>query len=337
MSRTPNKLLLAAIALLLVGLAAAILFAQRLTGREPIENAGEALHADNSSRYILYGDKRYPIKEGLSTVLMIGTDNFAASENLLVKGANRNRELADFLVLLVIDHSEKTITPLQLNRDTICEVPWLDEKGAVGGYKTEHLTFAHSYGSGEQDSCLNTVRAVRGLLFNAPIANYLAFTMDAVPPVNDMVGGVTVTLTEDIPSLGEDYRKDATIRLRGKDALRFIRYREEMGGSNYFRMKRQRQYLYAFTDAARSAGSANPDLAMEVYEKVDPYLCTSLTVDNLTRLYDQLCDYTLCETLSPSGDIVPGDDFYELHVHESSLWDCVYQCYCVEDTPGMEP
>ena len=34
------------------------------------------------------------------------------------------------------------------------------------------------------------------------------------------------------------------------------------------------------------------------------------------------------ETLTPGGRAVPGEEFYEFHVDEDSLWNCVYQAYC---------
>lgn len=316
--------------LLMLGLTGAILYTQWQADQEMIEGAGTSDHADHSKHYFLRDGVRYPVKRNLTTVLFIGTDSFSEDKNRLIEGENRNRDLADFLMLLVIDDKAKTVRPLQLNRDTICAVTWLDEQGAVGGHRMEHLTFAHSYGSGGKDSCVNTVRTVRELLFDAPINYYFAFTMDAVPILNDAVGGVTITLTEDMPDLGKDYTANAQIILRGDDALRFIRYREHTGGSNYYRMKRHQQYLYAFADAARAAGQRNSDIVLKTFDKIAPYLCTNMSVENITRLYEQLKEYTLCDTLTPSGEIRPGPDFYEMYLNEDSLWNCVYTCYCVK-------
>lgn len=325
-----NGIMLLAILLLLFGLFTALFLAQRHTESNSVEEAGTSVHADHSSEYLVYEGIRYPVKSNITTVLLIGADSFQDDQNRIVEGQNRNRDLADFLVVLVLDHNKKTITPLQFNRDTICEVPWLDERGRVGGWRAEQLTFAHTYGSGAEDSCVNTVRTVRRLIYNAPVASYLAFTMDAVPLINDLVGGVTVTLTEDLPDLGKDYVKDASIKLRGQAALRFIRYREKTGGSNWFRMKRHRQYLYAFADAARAATENNPDLAVESFKRLAPFLCTNMSAENISRLVEQLCEYELLETLTPSGDIVPGEKFYEFYIHEDSLWSCVYSAYCVQ-------
>ena len=324
-----NQLLLGILALvLLAALVTAVTIVQRKADSEVIPEAGTSWNADHSAEYIVYQDKQYPVIRRLSTLLLIGTDNFAEEEDLLLQDGLRNRALADFLVVLVFDHDNKTITPFQFNRDTVCDVPWLDADGKTGGWKTEHITYAHTYGSGGADSCENTVAAVRKLIWNAPVDHYTAFTMDAVPLLNDLVGGVTVTLNEDIPGLGEKYVKGASITLKGAEALRFVRYREKSGGSNYFRMQRHRLYLAAFLEAARAAAAKNQDLVVDAFKAVDSFICTDMTVNSLSEMVGQLCEYEMLDVVTPSGIIEPGEKNYEFHPHEDSLWNCVYTAYC---------
>jgi len=327
-AKQTNILLLAIVLILLAGLAAGFFLVQSRINQEAIPDAGEAPHADLSSRFITHDGKQYRIRQNLSSILLIGFDSFEEDTDRIVEGKNRNRDLSDFIVVLLVDHKNKTITPLQLNRDTLCEIPWLDETGAVGGYHTEQLAFAHTYGSGGEDSARNTVRAVRMLLYNAPIQDYVVFSMDTVPILNDLVGGVTLTLSEDLTAINPAYTKGSRITLEGNKALHFLRYRENTGGSNWYRMRRHRQYLTAFFESTERAIREDPDLATKAYSKVSPYLCTSMTVNNITELVDQISEYSLNETLAPGGTAVPGEKFYEFHVDEQSLWDCVYKAYC---------
>ena len=324
-----NQILLSILTLILISaLGAAVFIAQRQADSEVIPEAGTSWNADHSKEYIVYQDKQYPVIRRLSTLLLIGTDNFAEEEDQLLSGGFRNRALADFLVVLVFDHEKKTVTPFQFNRDTICEVPWLDADGKTGGWKSEHLTYAHSYGSGKEDSCENTVAAVRKLIWNAPVDHYYAFTMDAVPVLNDLVGGVTVKLDEDIPGLGAKYVKGAEITLKGAEALRFIRYREHSGGSNLFRMQRHRQYLSAFLETAKASVAKNQDLVVDAFKMVDPFICTNMTVNSLSEMVDQLCSYEMMDVVTPAGVIKLGEKYYEFHPYEDSLWNCVYTAYC---------
>ena len=43
---------------------------------------------------------------------------------------------------------------------------------------TGQLALAHTYGSGEEDSCENTVLAVENLLYGVGIDHYVSLTMD---------------------------------------------------------------------------------------------------------------------------------------------------------------
>ena len=308
---------------------------QRQADSEVIAEAGTSEHADHSSEFITYNGQNYSVLRRFSSVLIIGTDNYADTADNVKQYGNYNYQFADFLAVLVFDHDHKTVTPFQINRDTMCEVPWLMPSGKVGGYEWMQINFSHTYGQGKEDSCKNTVEAVRRLLFQAPIDHYLAFTMDAVPVMNDLVGGVTVTLEDDIPSLGEAYVKGAAVTLRGQDALRFVRQRDtSVMESNATRMAHQRLYLAGFTDAARAAAAKNQDLAADAFKAIDRFLCTNLTVNNISEIVNDLCEYEILPVVTPEGTytqsalFVEGLEHAEFHPDEASLWDCVRSVFC---------
>lgn len=278
---------------------------------------------------ISYNGDEYPLKRGLTTVLLIGTDNYVDDEKQFDFESFYNRNLADFLVLLAIDHSSRTVTPFQINRDTMCDVPWLSVNGLVGGTERLQITFAHTFGSGKEDSCVNTCNAVTNLLYGLPIHNYLAFSMDTVPVVNDLVGGVTVKLEEDIPELGPEYVRGASVTLKGNAALRFVRYRDtSLLDDNLRRMSHHRQYLEAFTTAAREAAANDPDLISKGYRTVEKFLCTDLSVEQFTDLFNELTNYDIRPAACADGEYVPADPFPEFLVDDASLWAGVRSTFC---------
>ncbi len=68
--------------------------------------------------------------------------------------------------------------------------------------------------------------------------------MDAVPIINDAVGGVTVTVLDDMTSADPALEKGAEVTLQGKQALTYVRTRRGLDDStNLHRMERQRQYM----------------------------------------------------------------------------------------------
>ena len=281
---------------------------------------------DAAMRYrpsISYQGKSYPLKRNMNSLLLIGTDNFV-DDAKQYEGLPYNFNLADFLVVLVFDHSAKTITPFQICRDSMCDVPVTS-----GGTERMQITLAHTYGSGREDSSENTRKAVEGLLFEVPIDHYLAFTMDTVPYVNDLLGGITVTLEDDIPALGPNYVKGTTITLRGTEALRFVRYRDvSLLDDNLRRMAHHRLYLTSFVEAAREASAKDPDLATRIFQAVEKFINTDLSVENVSTMLDNINEYTILPAVKTEGSYQPGKDFPEFIVDEASLWDSVHAVFC---------
>lgn len=331
MKKATKTVLLIIILLLAAGLGAGAVYMQKKADSEIIENAGSSDNAVKAVTSLSHDGSEYRLKRRTDTVLVIGTDRTENKSTNSDIEAYYNFDLADFITLLVFDHDARTVTPLQINRDTMCAVPWLGVNGIVGGHRTEQICYAHTYGTGKNDSCVNTCNAVSELLYNVPIDKYIAFTMDAVPIINDLVGGVTVTLEDDVPALGEDYVKGAKIKLEGKDALRFVRTRDTMLlDSNLTRQNHQRLYLAAFTEAAREAVKGNEDLAVDTFKAIDRFMCTDLTVNDMSEIVDQLCEYEILPVTSPEGELIMGEKYAEFYADDASLWECVRKTFCRE-------
>lgn len=328
MKKKRRKLLLLLLdAALVLGLVLGVSFCvKRIYERDRLL-AGDALNRRFATS-IRYRGTDYPLKRNLTTVLLIGTDNFDDERERELEAYYNNR-MADFVGVLVFDHDAKTVTPFQISRDTMCQVPWISVNGIQGGTELEQITFAHTYGSGREDSCINTRTAVENLLFGVPMQSFLSFTMDTVPLMNDLVGGVTVTLEEDLPDLGEEYVKGAELTLWGDAALRFVRYRRhDVVDANRYRMGRQRQYLAGFTDSARAAAAKDPELAVKAFDTVDRFLCTDLSVEKVSDMVDRLCEYEILPVVSPEGSYREGLYYAEFYPDEDSLWSCVKGVFC---------
>ena len=329
MKKITRRLLLVLDIILVLVLIAGIRFIQRRTDEKEAEAVTEKDLSKRYTRTINIGEKSIPLKRSMSAILLIGTDNYIDDSKQNETEAFYNFNLADFLVILVFDHGNKTVTPFQICRDTMCDVPWLSVNGLVGGTEFEQITFAHTYGSGKDDSCVNTRNAVSSLLFDIPIDSYFAFSMDAVPVMNDIVGGVTVRLEEDIPALGPEYVRGASVVLRGDEALRFVRYRDtELLDSNLARMAHHRLYMEAFTDAARTALSKNEDLFLDAFKAAEPFLCTDLTVEQISDMVEDLNGYTVLPTVTPEGLYIMGDQFAEYYLDDDALQQCVIDTFC---------
>ena len=70
--------------------------------------------------------------------------------------------------------------------------------------------------------------------------------------MNDMVGGVTVTIEDDFSEVDPTLKMGETVTLMGEHAENYVRQRKEVAdGRNESRMQRQSSYEEAFKPAFR--------------------------------------------------------------------------------------
>ena len=320
--------------LIIVALLAALIAGAALMSKKeaeaPIENAGTVQNAAVKTKSLTYNGQEYPMKTHLQTVLLIGTDAVEASEQTTegVKPFSNNNQ-ADFLTLLVLDTDNNTAEILQVNRDTMTDVPWLDVLGNYGGTEFKQLCLAFNYGDGGPKSCRNTVSAVSSLLFDAPIDYYMQVPMTAIPVLNDVVGGVPITFQEDMTDIDPAFVKGATVRLDGSQAEKFVRSRMGLSDdTNTYRMERQLQYLDSFQNCAREAIDTDSQFVLTLLEKLSDYLQTNLTGDQLVNFITQLDESEISPIRPPQGTLTLEDGHYAFYVDLDPTWEDVKRAYC---------
>lgn len=320
--------------LIIVALLAALIAGAALMSKKeaeaPIENAGTVQNAAVKTKSLTYNGQEYPMKTHLQTVLLIGTDAVEAYEQT-TEGVKPfyNYNQADFLTLLVLDTDNNTAEILQVNRDTMTDVPWLDVLGNYGGTEFKQLCLAFNYGDGGPKSCRNTVSAVSSLLFDAPIDYYMQVPMTAIPVLNDVVGGVPITFQEDMTDIDPAFVKGATVRLDGSQAEKFVRSRMGLSDdTNTYRMERQRQYLDSFQNCAREAIDTDSQFVLTLLEKLSDYLQTNLTGDQLVNFITQLDESEISPIRPPQGTLTLEDGHYAFYVDMDPTWEDVKRAYC---------
>ncbi len=271
-----------------------------------------------------YNGTAYAKREDLETVLLLGVDKF---EGETPEGYVNNQQ-ADFLLLLVLDEENETCTPIQLNRDTMTQIQVLGVTGEPAGTMTGQLALAHTYGSGEEDSCENTVLAVSNLLYGMELDHYVSLTMDGVALLNDLVGGVTVEVLDDFSGIDGTLVQGEAVTLKGQQALTYVRSRGGMeDSSNLHRMERQRQYLAALQQQLKAAVQQEDGFTLDALLQLNEYMVSDCTVDQLSDLGDSLAAYQVSDILTTPGDAQEGEEFMEFTVDESALQQLVMDVF----------
>ncbi|MGI6498352.1 MAG: LCP family protein [Oscillospiraceae bacterium] len=289
-------------------------------------------YSDYGRRVVSYQGESYALRDGLETILFIGVDQYRAETK---PDSYNNTQQADFLLLSVLDHKNKTNTVLHLNRDTMADIPVLGVRGEKAGSIKGQLALAHTYGSGGRDSSRNTVEAVSNLLYGISIDHYLAVTMDAVALVNDLSGGVQVEMREDFSAIDPAMKKGAVVTLKGEQALSYVRVRKGLDDStNLGRMERQRQYLDALRGRLRASTEGDDSFLLHAVSSLSRYMESDCTVEQLSRLFQETQTYQHGEIVSLEGRSVQGKEFMEFYADEDALRLRVIHCFYEPYTQG---
>lgn len=274
---------------------------------------------------IEYNGDKYVINENVESFLIMGLDKF---EDAIDNESYNNNQQADFLMLLVFDNEEKKCTAIHLNRDTMVDMNILGVAGQKVGTVYKQLALAHTYGNGKDVSCRNTADAVSGLLNGVKVNHYLSITMDAVPVLNDLLGGVEVTVLDDFTGIDDSLKKGETVTLHGEQALTYVRTRYGLeDSSNSTRMVRQKQYLNAIYDKAMLRIDEDDEFVVEASVKLADYIVSDRSVNQLQELTKKLSQYELTEIDSIEGNSKVKNGLMEFYPDDDSVDEIVFDLF----------
>ena len=256
-------------------------------------------------RQLEWQGETYTARPDLESYLLIGVDEMgeAVGTESYIGGGQ-----GDVQMLLVLDNANQTWQALQLNRDSMVEMPVLGVNGSVIGTDTAQLELAHSYGNGREESCENNVTTVSRLLEDQPIDGYFAVNMDAVNILTDLAGGITVTLNSDLTACNPAWTEGAVVTLTDENALDFVRSRKGVAaGTNLSHMVRQRQYLTALSDELTGCDTA---FAAEVYNALADYTVTNIGSGTAQQIAAKLNQYQEQPLLTIEGESKVVDGYW---------------------------
>ena len=317
-----SKLIVAVLAAAIgVGLFALYWWEKQDRGRESqeIQARNDDLLTDPLTVY--YNGRWYRLRSGIESCLIMGLDKYSERLHNLHEDAVETNLQSDFLFLTVEDRKAGSYCAIHLNRDSMVEIQRLDEGERKIDTVIEQLALSHTYGTGGKDSCRNTVRAVSRLLYDVPIDHYYAVTMDAVPVLNDMVGGVTVHIDEDLTPADPAFVEGTDVTLQGQQALSFVRARKGVSdGSNLSRMNRQRTFinaLYGQLSKKLESGS----FALKMANTLSDYSTSDMIPDELAQWAQRLKDERFEGILTTPGEGSRGAEtgWFEFHPDEEAL------------------
>jgi LCP family protein required for cell wall assembly len=237
---------------------------------------------------VSWDGKTYKRNTYVKAVLCMGVDRDGPMTETTLSGDGGQ---ADGIFLLANDTARGSMKILLIPRDTMTEITktdisWTDANGTELGQSVDHLSLSYAYGDGREKSCEYTKQAVSHLLMGLEIDSYMAADLEIIASLNDEVGGVSVT----IPTIGmekadPEFVFGKTVRLKGEQAERFVRFRDiERDNSAISRMEQQKLYISGFFQAVKEKSKTESSITEKLFEMSQDYMVTDMAKDEYLKL-----------------------------------------------------
>ena len=283
------------------------------------ENMDEPLELKEGQ--ILVEGEVYEYNDDIMTFLCMGVDSRSGIEKEKTPGKAGQ---ADALLMVVVNPRKEDINVIAINRDTMTDIEIYDTAGMYLEEETAQITLQYAYGDGREKSCELMEQAVSQLFYGIPIHGYGALDMQSIATLNDAVGGVEVTVLEDMSKYRWNWSEGANVLLQGEDALLYIRERDEQSGelgTNIKRVERQKQYLTNYVMKLKNKMQKDITFPITLLNQVKKHLITSLSVDEIAFMADTLLgyDFSMDNIISIPGESKMGEKHEEFYLDDAAL------------------
>jgi len=269
---------------------------------------------DDNTLYL--NDTLYGFTHRIETFLFVGTDDREEERD---PEETYHGAMADFVMVLVMDHTDDSYGVIQIDRNTMTEIARLNEKDEIIGFEDMQLTMAHWYGSSPEVNAENLIEAVKNLLGELEVIDgYYMIGMHQIPALNDAVDGVEVKIEDpDMTKIDPAFVQGATVKLTGAQAEKFVRARMAVGeGTNEERMRRQSTYLNAFFEKAAARIYDNPKAVQQFWNTVKDIASTDMNGNDVSRIAKMVMDGENKGLLRFDGEVQVNRAWYDGQEHE---------------------
>lgn len=252
--------------------------AEMTAGMRKSEREENRLQMGSQEGIRVYNGKEYRQDSINRVILCIGVDKSGEVEKKSVSGSGGQ---ADVIALLVQNKATDEVDILMIPRDTMTEIKLFDLSGNYLGSEVQHLNLAYGYGDGAEESCMLLQEAVENLLGGVKIDGYMSVNMSAISVLNDLVGGVTVTISDPgLQTRDPNLELGKTVTLKGEQAETYVRYRDVgQPQSALSRMERHREYAEAWMAQAAEIQKRDSQFLGRAFESIQDYMVTDLNKD----------------------------------------------------------
>ncbi len=295
-------------------------------------SVGESsLKAEANDNHITYSGKEYRYKEDMINILCLGIDKTEAMEKKI--DSREILGMCDAIMLVCIDTKEDTLKIIAIPRDTMTEVTITDETGECVDEEIMQLCYQYAYGKRAEQSGQLTMDAVSNLLYDIPVEKFCAINFEALPIVNDAIGGVDLVVQEDFSSEIPEFVLGQEVHLEGDLALQYVRKRNKhLVNTTVLRTQRQKQYALAFLEKAKKVVAEDMTLPVTIFQSLQENMSTNISIADITYLVPELLEMELSEDIIEvlPGESALGEEFVEFHVDVDAMKEMIISTFYEE-------
>ena len=299
-----------AAAVIFVGLAATVVVNKLKEQKNYHVTGANSVDVGVGYRYTEYNGKKYQYNNRVTTLLYAGLDSFDELKQTATYGYKAR---ADSIMLIVLDEASKKMSVVAINRDTMTDVHRFSRNGGDLGTYVTHLGYAYANGDGGTASCENLKTAVSNLFNNLPIDGYMVSNQTSIVMINDLVGGVTVTVpNNDLATQYPELTEGNIVTLDESNVRAYVQQRDTaVDFSNEGRIERQKSFVLSFMDEFGTLVRDNSTQVWDELEECSNWMQTDITKNKYLSLADAFSQTNLAPD---SYYILEGEDqLGELH------------------------
>ena len=270
--------------------------------------------------------------------------------NILVVGRDAASASTDVIMLVSFDVTNKTVSALQIPRDTYIKTT------------SEHKKINSAYGAGYNSararketadqakvSGVESLKTAVSAMLGVPIDRYIFMDLTGFRNIVDIVGGVELyvpfAMKYDDPTKGMELHIDIAAgqqTLNGDKAEQFVRWRKNNDGLQYAqgdigRIQAQKTFLTALVNKMKNV---NIKQATEMVNEVIKHVITNCALDDMVYFASKGLavdtESIRFHTLPGEGQYINGTSYYV--VYQEDILDIVntyYNPYTYDITLGM--
>lgn len=246
--------------------------------------------------WVIFEEEVYEYNEACLNFILMGIDRGGVLEKE-TDLSDWSAGQADTIFLVSLDNQNKKVSVIGIPRNAMVHLEVYNEQKECIDTIYNQICLQYGYAGGGELGLQKMADSVSKLFYDLPIHGACAVSYDAIGIVTDKLGGIEVTISEDMTAYQKNYVIGNRVMLTGKNVIPYLRYRDNSElGSPTMRLTRQKEFLRVAIAKAIEKVKENPVIVSDIYQAIIPYMNTDITLDKAVYLAAESIDYSITDS-----------------------------------------